>query len=258
MKSLWFIFICLLFTTSCGTSPLGRKQILLFPSAKMNEMGSASFAQLESKTPTIKDPTTLKYIRCITDRLLLAMNEDPNKWQIEVFKDDSPNAFALPGNKMGIHTGMISLAQNQDQLAAVIGHEIGHVKAHHSNERISQEALGQAGLQVGSIVLGTGKETDALIFGALGLGLQFGILSPYSRVHETEADRLGQIYMAKAGFDPRQAPELWKLMSKNSGKSIPEFFSSHPSNESRIKDLNQRAEKYMPDYEKSTKSICKK
>lgn len=159
---------------------------------------------------------------------------------------------------MGIHTGMIDLAKNQDQLAAVIGHEIGHVKAEHSNERVSQATLAQAGLQIGSIAFGTGKATDSLIVGALGVGVQYGVLMPFSRTHETEADRLGQMYMAKAGFDPRQASELWKLMAGSGGKSPPEFLSSHPSPESRIQDLSARAKKYMKDYEASTKSTCTK
>lgn len=223
----------------------------------MNEMGVASFAELKSKTPVVKEPATFNYVKCITDRLLVAMNEDPKKWQIEVFKDDTPNAFALPGKKMGIHTGMISLAKNQDQIAAVIGHEIGHVLAEHSNERVSQSTLAQAGLQISAIALGTGKATDQLIFGALGVGAQYGVLMPFSRTHETEADRLGQMYMAKAGFDPRQAAELWKLMAKVGG-STPEFLSSHPSPESRIKDLSSRADKYMVDYQNSQKANCKK
>lgn len=222
----------------------------------MDEMGVASFTELKNQTPTVKDPTTYNYIKCITDRLLVSMNEDPKAWQIEVFKDETPNAFALPGRKMGIHTGMISLAKNQDQLAAVIGHEIGHVMAQHSNERVSQATLAQTGLQIGAIALGTGKSTDNLIYGAMGIGVQFGVLMPFSRTHETEADRLGQMYMAKAGFDPREAGELWKLMAQVGG-SQPEFLSSHPSPESRIKDLSSRAQKYMIDYQNSQKANCK-
>jgi predicted Zn-dependent protease len=251
------IFICTLVLSSCSSSPLGRKQLILFPTSKMDAMGVASFSQMKTKTSTIKDPSTYNYIKCITDRLLIAMNEKPSEWQIEVFKDDTPNAFALPGKKMGIHSGMITLAKNQDQIAAVIGHEIGHVIAQHSNERMSQQTLAQAGLEIGSVALGSGKQTDSLITGALGLGVQYGVLMPFSRTHETEADRLGQMYMAKAGFDPRQAAELWKVMSKGAGQSPPEFLSSHPSNESRINDLSQRAEKYMADYQSSNKTVCK-
>ncbi len=242
---------------ACSTSPMGRRQLLLFPESKMSEMGAASFTQLKSTTPTIKDPTTYGYIKCITDRLLISMNEDPKAWQIEVFKDDRANAFALPGKKMGIHTGMINLAKNQDQIAAVIGHEIGHVIAKHSNERMSQGTLAQTGLQVSSLVLGSDSKTDGLIVGALGLGVQYGVMLPFSRSHETEADRMGQMYMAKAGFDPAQAAELWKLMGKGRSKT-PEFLSTHPSPESRIVDLSSRAKKYQADYLASNKTECKK
>lgn len=255
------LFILLVTTIpllSCSSSPLGRKQLLLFPDSKMQNMGAASFAEMKTKSELVTEKSTQGYIKCITDRILVAIKEDPSSWQIEVFKDDSPNAFALPGKKMGIHTGMINLAQNQDQIAAVIGHEIGHVIAQHSNERMSQATLAQTGLSLGSITLGSGEETDKLIIGALGVGVQYGVLMPFSRTHETEADRLGQIYMAKAGFDPRQASELWVQMSKLSKNSTPEFMSSHPSSESRIKDLKSRAESYMPIFSTAKRSECKK
>lgn len=257
-----FISLALLqFTFGCTSSPTGRRQLLLFPESQMDQMGVTSFSQMTSKVPTLKDPKTVSYIRCITDKLLIAMGEQPNLWAIEVFKDDSPNAFALPGKKMGIHTGMISLAKNTDQLAAVIGHEIGHVLAQHSNERMSQSTLTNAGLQVSAVALGaSGKQTDGLILAALGMGAQFGVLLPFSRSHETEADRLGQMYMAKAGFNPREAAELWKLMSSASGgKEQPEFLSTHPSPSSRIKDLSSKAEKYMASYQAAQpKPQCKK
>lgn len=224
----------------------------------MSELGVASFSQMVQKKPTSKDPSQNTYIRCITDDLLLAMGEQPSAWKIEVFNDKSPNAFALPGKRMGIHTGMIDLAANTDQLAAVIGHEIGHVLAKHSNERMSQQTLTSTGLQVGSAFLGAERgKNDALILGAMGL-VQYGVLLPYSRLHETEADELGQKFMAKAGYDPRQAAELWKLMSKG-GKSGPEFLSTHPSPSSRIANLSSKASQYMPLYNVNLKkNACKK
>jgi predicted Zn-dependent protease len=144
---------------------------------------------------------------------------------------------------------MVDLAQNDDQLAAVIGHEIGHVLAQHSNERMSQATLTSVGLEVGSAVLGKGNKTnDAIILGAMGL-TQVGILLPFSRAHEREADRLGQKFMAKAGYNPRQAAELWKLMSQGAKGSGPEFLSTHPSPASRISDLKKRAEDFMGEYQ---------
>jgi len=244
--------------SGCASSPTGRKQLLLFPESKMSELGVASFSQMVQKKPTSKDGSQNKYIRCITDDLLRAMGEQPASWKIEVFKDKNPNAFALPGKRMGIHTGMIDLSQNTDQLAAVIGHEIGHVLARHSNERMSQQTLSNTGLQIGSAFLGAEQgKNDALIMGAMGL-VQYGVLLPYSRKHETEADELGQKFMAKAGYDPRQAAELWKLMSKG-GKSGPEFLSTHPSPASRIANLSAKAKSHMGAFKtNASKARCKK
>ena len=258
MKSNTFIILStiILLLSSCASSPTGRKQLLLFPESKMSELGVTSFSQMVSKKPTSKDSKQNKYIRCITDDLLVAMGESPSSWKIEVFNDKTPNAFALPGKRMGIHTGMIDLANNTDQLAAVIGHEIGHVLSKHSNERMSQQTLTSTGLQVGSTVLGgDGGRNDMLILGAMGL-VQYGVLLPYSRTHETEADELGQKFMAEAGYDPRQAAELWKLMSKG-GKSGPEFLSTHPSPSSRIANLSSKAGQHLETYKNNTgKAQC--
>jgi len=131
-------------------------------------------------------------------------------WEVVVFDDASPNAFALPGNKIGVHTGMITLVDNQDQLAAVIGHEIGHVLARHSNERASQELAVSQGMSIIQAVSAPQTALGQTALGLLGVGAQYGILMPYSRVHESEADMIGVDLMAKAGFDPRQSIGLWQ------------------------------------------------
>jgi predicted Zn-dependent protease len=248
LKLLSGILLIVFVLCGCASSPTGRKQLTLLGSGQMDQMGDQSFEELKKKQPQSKDPKQTQYVRCITDRLLTTMGENPSEWEILVFKDESPNAFALPGKNMGVHTGMLSLAKNQHQLAAVIGHEIGHVLANHGNERVSQGLLAQAGLTAADLFLGRDSQSDQLIVAALGVGAQFGVLMPFSRKHETEADRLGLKYMSEAGFDPRQAAELWKLMS-GGGKSPPEFLSTHPSPESRIKDLGGLAPSYMPVYE---------
>jgi predicted Zn-dependent protease len=148
---------------------------------------------------------------------------------------------------MGVHTGMLTLVNHNDQLAAVIGHEIGHVLADHGNERVSQGMLTQGLVTAGALALGDNPKRDLILMGAMGLA-QFGVLMPFSRKHESEADALGVKYMAKAGFDPREAAELWKLMSRKAGKSPPEFMSTHPSPSTRIKALSKLAPKYMRDY----------
>lgn len=248
MKTL--ILLTTLALTACSTSPTGRKQLKLVGSSQMSQMGSQSFSEIQKKKPLSYDNKKNQQVRCVTDAILTAMGESPSAWTIKVFNDAEPNAFALPGNNMGVHTGLLQLVQNQDQLAAVIGHEIGHVKASHGNERVSQSMVVQLGMTATQIALGNDSKTDQMILGALGVGAQFGVLLPFSRKHETEADYLGVQYMAKAGFDPREAAQFWHIMKKAAGgRSQPEILSTHPSPDSRIRALSGQAQGLMGVYE---------
>jgi predicted Zn-dependent protease len=210
-------------------------------------MGAQSFEQLKNKGKLSNNSSYNRLVKCLSYDLLVAAGQDPNSWEVQVFEDNSPNAFALPGNKIGVHTGMIKTAQNPHQLAAVIGHEIGHVLAEHGNERVSQNMVAQGGLMAASIMLGEPSNKNRLLIGALGLGAQFGVLMPFSRKHETEADRLGVQYMAKAGYNPSEAAQLWVIMGQGGG-SVPEFLSTHPSPSSRVKDLEGYSQNYMTTY----------
>jgi predicted Zn-dependent protease len=240
------LFLFLFILNNCSTSPTGRKQLKYLPDEQMQTMGKSAFAQIKAEKGTVtKNSKDYEYVKCVTDALLRVMNENPKEWEIEIFKDDTPNAFALPGKKMGVHTGMLKLAQNPSQLAAVIGHEIAHVKAGHGNERASQQLLVQGGMAVAQIALGKDSQTDQMILGALGLGAQFGVLLPFSRTHESEADELGLKYLYAAGFDANQAPELWRVMSKQGGGSPPEFLSTHPSANTRIAKLSSQASQLL-------------
>lgn len=218
----------------CSTSPTGRRQILLVKDAEMNEMGATSFGEMKTKTPIDTTLTANAYVNCIVSAELAVTMDTTgvDSWEVIVFKDNTPNAFALPGGKIGVHTGMFSVAKNKDQLAAVIGHEIGHVIARHGNERVSQNQLAGGSVK---ILESLGKPTVA---GALGLGAKYGILLPFSREHESEADLLGLELMAKSGFDPRQSVELWKNMSALGGSKPNELLSTHPSDATRMKHLN--------------------
>jgi predicted Zn-dependent protease len=168
---------------------------------------------------------------------------------VVVFEDASLNAFALPGNKIGVHSAMMKLVDNQDQLAAVMGHEVGHVLARHSNERASQEMAVQQGL---SMISQTELGQSPLTQGLLGLGAQYGVIMPYSRIHESEADIIGVDLMAKAGFDPQQSVILWQKMSQASQGNQPiEFMSTHPAHATRIEQLNQHMPKAMEFYKKA-------
>lgn len=224
---------------SCATSPLGRRQLNLMPVAQVNEMGAKAFANLKQEKPVENDPRVNEYVRCIALAILPMSNSPIKQWEVVVFNDDSANAFALPGGKIGVHTGLLKVAANQHQVATVIGHEVAHVIANHSNERVSQEFAVQQGMALVQVAANSVQsDMGQSLMGLLGIGAQFGILLPYSRIHETEADLLGLELMAKAGFDPRESVVLWKNMGGGGGKQPPEFLSTHPSRETRITDLN--------------------
>ena len=231
--------------SSCATSQEGRKQFKLIPENQMNAMGVQSFEQMKQEIPLTRDKNIQQYVRCIANKIITQVKDNPNpeQWEVQVFDDDQANAFALPGYKIGVYTGLLKHAKNQDQLAAVIGHEVAHVIAGHGNERVSTQMATQAGLDVASVMLGSGNSTEnALIMAGLGLGIQYGITLPYSRSHESEADLIGLDLMARAGFDPAESLNLWKNMSQ-AGSAPPEFMSTHPSNDTRIKQLSERIPK---------------
>jgi predicted Zn-dependent protease len=227
---------------SCATSPEGRNQLKLIPDEQMDAMGAQSFEQIKQQTPITKDQNIQQYVLCIANKIIpqVAQNPDPKRWEVQVFEDEQANAFALPGYKIGVYTGLMKYAKNQDQLAAVMGHEIAHVIAKHGNERVSNQMATEAGMSIATAVLGgTQNESSTLILAGLGLGAQYGIILPFSRSHESEADLIGLDLMAKAGFDPAQSVPLWQNMSQ-AGAAPPEFMSTHPSSDTRIKQLRER------------------
>lgn len=249
--------------TSCATSPEGRSQFKLIPDDQMDLMGAQSFEQIKQQTALSKDQNINQYVLCIANKIIpqVSQSPDPKQWEVQVFDDPQANAFALPGNKIGVYSGLLKYAKNQDQLAAVMGHEIAHVIAKHGNERVSSQMATQAGLEIASVVLGgTQDANNAMILAGLGLGVQFGITLPFSRSHESEADLIGLDLMAKAGFNPEQSVPLWENMSK-AGTSPPEFMSTHPSGSTRIKQLKERIPKanvaYQQAINKGQRATCK-
>lgn len=232
-----FLLMVVSFLLSCSSSPTGRSQLLLIGDSQIAQMGTASFAQMKEKSPPIKDVAANSYVGCISNALLKSAGENPAAWEVQVFNDKTPNAFALPGRKIGVHTGMFAVAKTPAQLAAVIGHEIGHVQAKHGAERVSLNMASQMGQQAAAIGL-QGNKDGQLIMAAIGLGSQIGVMLPYSRTHESEADYIGLVLMARAGFDPKESVQLWMNMAKAGGGSQPEFLSTHPSGKTRIEKLN--------------------
>jgi predicted Zn-dependent protease len=233
---------CLLI--GCATSPTGRKQLMLVSDSQMNDMGLQAFQQLKQQTPIDKDSHDNAYVNCVVQPIIQAAQGQTSAkaWEVVVFADKQVNAFALPGGKIGVYQGLLPVAKTDAQLAAVLGHEVGHVIARHGAERMSEQLGEEAVLQTaGALTPDTTAGKAAL--GALGLGSQFGIALPHNRTQESEADLIGLDLMARAGFDPRQSIELWKNMTAAGGSQPPEWLSDHPANENRISDLQA----HLPD-----------
>lgn len=222
----------------CATSPLGREQLILFPDEQVDQMGTTAYRQLQASTPLSRNDAANAYVDCVADAITSTLEGDEGgPWEVRVFADDQVNAFALPGRKIGVYQGLLSVAENQHQLATVIAHEVAHVTAQHSNERISTQFAASAGLDLLSALAGEATPTKQLLLGLLGVGTQVGVLLPFGRAQENEADLVGLQLMADAGFDPRESVDLWRNMIEQGGQSPPEFLSTHPSGESRIEAL---------------------
>ena len=246
-------------TTEQGAVGVERSQLLLVSSAEMDQAAAAQYQQvLKEQTPkgnVNHDPRQVERVRGIAKRLIpqtAVFRKDALewKWEVNVLTSPEVNAWCMPGGKIAVYTGMIEKLQiTDDELAAVMGHEIAHALREHGRERASQQAAASAGSSLlgaaADIFLGTG----GLGTQAASLGSQYGFLLPYSRLHETEADRIGVELAARAGYDPRAAIALWQKMGKLSGGGAPpEILSTHPSNESRIKDLTEFSQRVLPLY----------
>ncbi|CCE22951.1 M48 family metallopeptidase [Methylotuvimicrobium alcaliphilum] len=224
-----------LLLSACATSPTGRTQFAFMPDTQLNQMGLQAFDSLKRENPVSTNQRHVQFVNCVSDAII---REVGGKWEVVVFEDNSLNAFALPGNKIGVHSGMVKFVDNQDQLASIIGHEIGHVLARHSNERVSQQMAVSSGMALIQAVSAPQTAMGQTALGLLGVGAQYGVLLPYSRLHENEADKIGLDLMAKAGFDPRQSVTLWQKMARaGDGQQPPEFMSTHPAHATRIQEL---------------------
>jgi predicted Zn-dependent protease len=232
---LFILLNILLLLAGCATSPTGRSQLVLMPESEINQMGLQAFTTIKKETKVDRSTATNRYVQCVAQAIT---REVGGNWEVVVFNDSDANAFALPGGKIGVYTGMLKVAENQDQLATVIGHEIAHVLARHSNERISQKFAVEQGLSLINAIANPQSGTGQTLMGLLGVGAQYGVLMPYSRIQESEADILGIDLMAKAGFDPRESTRLWVNMGRAGGGQPPEFLSTHPSHSTRISELN--------------------
>ncbi|MFZ1744424.1 MAG: M48 family metallopeptidase [Nitrospirales bacterium] len=252
----------------CQTNPYTqRSQLLLMPSGQMNQMGAAQYSEVlqDPKVVISKDPKEIEPVKRVAARIIEAARRskygDVAKafdWEVTVIKDDNTkNAWALPGGKIAVYTGIFPMAKNEAGLAAIMGHEVVHALAEHGGERMSQGLVAQFGMTAAAIVLSTQSLNPALndlAIQAMGLGVQTGVLLPFSRKHESEADYIGVLLAGDAGYDPREAIHIWERMAAASDGAPPEFLSTHPAHETRIADLTKWMPEAMELYEKAPKA----
>jgi len=250
-----FLSSCVTTTTSAGAVGADRKQLMLVSEAEVEQSANEQYAQVlaeSKKAGTLNnDAKTVQRVRNIADRLIAqvpvfrsdAISWD---WQVNVITEQTVNAWCMPGGKIVVYTGIIeSLKLTDGELAAVMGHEIAHALKEHSRERASQSGIQNIGIATASAIFGLDQTKTQL----LGTASQIAFGLPFSRKHETEADHVGTELMARAGYDPYEAVNIWKKMSELSSSQPPELLSTHPSHESRISDLKGIAKKVYPLYE---------
>lgn len=226
--------------SSCTSTPTGRRQLVLKSEATLAQEGARQMAIIRENSPLVGDRATIDFVACVADAIVGVLDGDDAAlyWELAIVNQPDINAFVMPGGKIVVKAGLLSMTENQHQLAAVLGHEVAHVTAHHANERASRGELTSYGVEVLAIILGGGyyNQTQGA-YNALSTANSLGLSNPFTRMQETEADVIGLEYMARAGFDPRESVELWKNMNASGQAKIPEFMSTHPSGETRIESL---------------------
>ena len=261
IKLPFFVLSLVLLIYSCAKAPItGRNQLILVSHKQELQMGAVAYKEVIKNEKISKDPNYNAAIKRITKRVARAVNRPDFEWEYKVIdNDDEINAFALPGGKIGVYTGIFKIAQTDAGLATVISHEVAHATARHGGERVSIGLLAQLGAVGLSVALGNSSVDPDVTYGimqAYGIGVGVTAILPFSRKQESEADRIGLIYMARAGYDPREAITFWQRMAEaiKDKPKPPEFLSTHPDDGTRITTL----QRYMPEalavYKKSEKA----
>lgn len=243
----YLLGILLFFLAGCTTVPLsGRRQLILVSDAEVLNLSNQSYQSYMQEAVPSSNTTQTNMVKNCGTKIQHAVESyfasqgassllDGYQWQFTLVKDDTPNAFCLPGGKVVVYDGILPYTANETGLAVVLGHEIAHAVAKHSNERISQEMLIQTGSSVLDALMGSKSEqTRTIVSSIYGLGANYGVMLPFSRKQEYEADKLGLIFMAMAGYDPEEAVTFWSRMSSGGTQQMPEFMSTHPSDANRI------------------------
>ena len=247
--------------TACTTAPeTGRPQLILIDPAQETNLGFQAFRDMKRKKPIVTSGSQAKQLQRAGKRIAAVVKVPQAQWEFVLFKDpDSANAFALPGGKVGVYTGILPITKNEAGLATVIAHEIAHVTTRHGAERMSQSMLIDVGGSVLSSAVGKGAGgfSHNVIMQAYSLGTAVGIALPYSRKQESEADHVGLLYMARAGYDPRQAVAFWQRFAeygRKRGSERLEFLSTHPLDKIRIVALKRLMPEALQEYKRAKQS----
>ncbi|MGA1790117.1 MAG: M48 family metallopeptidase [bacterium] len=250
----------LLFSAACATVPLtNRQQLRLIPDVEILSISFQQYDQIKKESKLSEDKTSISILMRVGERISKVADEFINEmhlnmvmdWEFILIEDDKTvNAWCMPGGKVAVYTGILPYTKDETGLATVIGHEVAHALAQHGNERMSQGLL----VELGGITLSRAMEskpktTQTLWLQAFGLGASLGFILPYSRTHEYEADRIGLVLMARAGYNPQEAVGFWERMSQSGGKKPPEFLSTHPADKNRIAALKNHLPEAMRYYQ---------
>jgi len=258
------IILCALVLSlgACKTVPLtGRKQVSIIPGSQMNSMAVDQYRQVLSESKVITGTAQSQMVKNVGQKIAAAVEKYLKqkghadmiadlKWEFNLIDENVANAWCMPGGKVAFYTGIMGICQDEAGVAVVMGHEIAHAIASHGSERMSQGLIQQmGGVALSVAIKDEPQKTQGLYMAAYGIGSQYGAMLPFSRLHESEADEMGLVFMAMAGYDPREAPKFWERMAANSGGSqVPEFLSTHPSHSTRIADLNANMGQAMKYY----------
>ena len=245
-----------LLLAACATVPItGRKQLSMVSDAEMTAMSFQQYEQVIAESQLSTDPEATAMVKRVGARIQGAVEKyfaengmsshlDGYAWEFNLIQSDQPNAWCMPGGKVAFYTGILPFCQDDTGVAVVMGHEIAHAIAEHGGERMSHQlAMQMGGMALSEATKNEPEETQAIYMSVFAVGAQYGAMLPYSRTHESEADHMGLIFMAMAGYDPQAAPVFWERMSAGGGGAPPEFMSTHPSDETRIRQLNE----HMPE-----------
>lgn len=266
MKKLLLIIVAMASLMSCSTVAVtGRKQLLLVSNQEVMSLSNNTFRSYMSKAKLSTNRSNTEMVKRVGTNIAIAVEQylrdngleqeiKNYAWEFHLVQDNTPNAFCLPGGKIVVNEGILPITKTEEGLAIVVGHEVGHAVAKHSAERLSNQMLTQyGGAILGTIMQNKSSEAQFLAQQIYGLGAQYGVMLPHSRRNESEADHLGLVFAAMAGYNPQAAIGFWQRMAAAGGESVPEFMSTHPSDETRI----SRIQKLMPEAMKYYKGEAK-